>query len=60
MSLGIILLLSISPTAAASYIMVRNLGGDHRLAASIIAVSTLASLPITALGFGLLAAWQLV
>ncbi|APE06917.1 AEC family transporter [Alteromonas sp. MB-3u-76] len=54
MSLGVILLLSIAPTAAASYIMVRNIGGDHRLAASIIAVSTLVSLPITAIGFGAL------
>ena len=60
MSLGVLLLLSIAPTAAASYIMVRNLGGDHRLAASIIAVSTLASLPITALGFGTLSALGLV
>lgn len=60
MSLGIVLLLSISPTAAASYVMVRNIGGDHRLAASIIAVSTLASLPITAIAFGLLAHMELV
>ena len=32
MELGIVLLLAIS-TAAASYVMVRNLGGDYRLAA---------------------------
>jgi len=56
MNLGVILLLSIAPTAAASYIMVRTLGGDHRLAASIIAVSTLVSLPITAIAFGTLSA----
>jgi len=60
MSLGIVLLLSIAPTAAASYIMVRNLGGDHRLAASIIAVSTLVSLPITAIAFASLDALHLV
>ena len=60
MELGIVLLLAISPTAAASYVMVRNLGGDYRLAASIIAVSTLASLPITALAFGILSKLQLV
>jgi len=60
MNLGIILLLSIAPTAAASYIMVRTLGGDHRLAASIIAVSTLVSLPITAIAFGTLSALRLV
>lgn len=54
MNLGIVLLLSIAPTAAASYVMVRYLGGDHRLAASIIAVTTLVSLPITAAAFGVL------
>lgn len=52
--LGIALFFSIAPTAAASYVMVRALGGDPRLAASIIAISTLASLPITAFAFGLL------
>lgn len=60
MSLGIVLLLSIAPTAAASYVMVRNMGGDHRLAASIIAVSTLVSLPVTALAFGTLTSLNLV
>ena len=60
MSLGIVLLLSIAPTAAASYVMVRSMGGDHRLAASIIAVSTLFSLPVTAVAFGTLSAWHLV
>lgn len=60
MSLGIVLLLSIAPTAAASYVMVRSMGGDHRLAASIIAVSTLVSLPVTAVAFGTLSAWHLV
>jgi malonate transporter and related proteins len=60
MELGIVLLMAISPTAAASYVMVRNLGGDYRLAASIIAISTLLSLPITALAFGLLHKYQLV
>lgn len=56
MNLGIVLLLAISPTAAASYVMARNLGGDHRLAASIIAVTTLISLPVTAVAFGALTA----
>ena len=60
MSLGIVLLLSIAPTAAASYVMVRNMGGDHRLAASSIAVSTLVSLPVTALAFGTLTSLNLV
>lgn len=60
MYLGIVLLLAIAPTAAASYVMVRNLGGDHRLAASIIAVTTLVSLPVTALAFGTLRYLQLI
>ncbi|KFZ37297.1 transporter [Shewanella mangrovi] len=60
MALGIVLLLSIAPTAAASYVMVRNLGGDHRLAASIIAVTTLISLPVTAAAFGTLRYLQLI
>lgn len=51
-SLGIVALMASSPTAAASYVMVRKLGGDHKLAAQIIAFSTLLSLPTTA---GLLA-----
>ncbi|QSX35187.1 AEC family transporter [Shewanella avicenniae] len=59
-ALGIVLLLAIAPTAAASYVMVRNLGGDHRLAASIIAVTTLVSLPVTAAAFGALRYWQLI
>lgn len=54
MELGIVLLLAISPTAAASYVMARNLGGDHRLAASIIAVTTLLSLPVTAVAYSTL------
>lgn len=60
MALGIVLLLSIAPTAAASYVMARNLGGDPRLAASIIALTTLLSLPVTALAFSLLSAKALL
>lgn len=58
--LGIVLLMCISPTAAASYVMVRALGGNYRLAASIIAVTTLISLPVTVLAYGLLSEWQLL
>jgi predicted permease len=54
MPLGVILLMSIAPTASASYIMVRALGGDHRLAASIIAMTTVVSLPVTIIAFGYL------
>lgn len=60
MPLGIVLLMAISPTAAASYVMVRSLGGDHRLAASIIAVTTLLSLPVTIVAFDLLASRNLL
>ncbi|RDV28014.1 AEC family transporter [Alteromonas aestuariivivens] len=54
MELGVVLLMSVAPTAAASYVMARNLGGDYRLAASIIATTTLVSLPVTAIAFSLL------
>ncbi|MDC8832404.1 AEC family transporter [Alteromonas gilva] len=60
MPLGIVLLMTIAPTAAASYVMVRTLGGDHRLAASIIAVTTLLSLPFTILAFDWLSALRLL
>ena len=60
MPLGIVLLMAISPTAAASYVMVRSIGGDHRLAASIIAVTTLLSLPVTIVAFDLLASRNLL
>ncbi|OFI34246.1 transporter [Alteromonas lipolytica] len=60
MPLGIVLLMTIAPTAAASYVMVRTLGGDFRLAASIIAVTTLLSLPLTILAFDLLSAHRLL
>lgn len=60
MELGIVLLMSIAPTAAASYIMARQLGGDPRLAASIIALTTLLSLPVTAAAFASVRAAGLV
>jgi len=45
--LGIILLMSSAPTAAASYVMVRAMGGNTHLAANIIALTTLGSLVTT-------------
>ena len=54
MPLGIVLLMTIAPTAAASYVMVRTLGGDYRLAASIIAITTVLSLPLTIVAFDFL------
>ena len=54
MPLMVIFLMAISPTAAASYVMVRKIGGNHELAAQIIAISTVLSVPFTLLGFGAL------
>lgn len=52
--LGVIFLLSATPTAAASYVMARAMGGNPTLAANIIALTTLASFFTTALGLLLL------
>jgi len=53
MPLMVVYLMAICPTAAASYIMVRKIGGNHGLAAQIIAISTVISVPMTLLGFAL-------
>ncbi|MBL4796488.1 MAG: AEC family transporter [Oleispira sp.] len=42
--LGCLVLMFASPTAAASFVMVRTIGGNHALAANIIALTTLVSL----------------
>jgi predicted permease len=42
--LGCLILMFASPTAAASFVMVRSIGGNHTLAANIIALTTLISL----------------
>lgn len=60
MPLGIVLLMTIAPTAAASYVMVRTLGGDYRLAASIIAITTVLSLPLTIAAFDFLSGQRLL
>lgn len=58
--LGVLALMSSAPTAAASFIMVRSMGGNAGLAANIIVLTTLASLLTTSLimfllrGLGLL------
>lgn len=57
MPLMVIFLMAISPTAAASYVMVRKIGGNHELAAQIIAISTVISVPFTLLGFILISAF---
>ena len=52
--LGIIFFMSSAPSAAASYIMVRAMGGNSGLAANIIALTTAGSLFITSAGITLL------
>lgn len=48
--LGILFLMSSAPTAAASYVMARSMGGNAGLAANIIAYTTLGSMAVTSLG----------
>ena len=48
--LGVLMLMSGAPTAAASYVMVRAMGGNAVLAANIIAVTTLGSILTTSVG----------
>lgn len=52
--LGILFLMAASPTAAASYVMVKKIGGNDQLAAQIVAVTTVTSLPLTIVGFYML------
>lgn len=54
MDLGILFLMVGSPTAAASYIMVQNMGGNAKLAASIVVISTIASLVTVSFGLAVL------
>jgi len=54
MALGVVFLMAVCPTAAASYVMVRKIGGNHILAAHIIAISTLISVPVTVTGYAIL------
>ena len=50
MDLGILLLMSSAPSAAASYVMVRAMGGNSALAANIVALTTVGSLFTTSAG----------
>lgn len=50
MNLGIVFLLSATPTAAASYIMVKAMGGNATMVANIIGLTTLGSLFSSTLG----------
>jgi predicted permease len=54
MELGVLFLMVSAPTAAASYIMVQAMGGNGKLAANIVVISTLASVMTVSVGLALL------
>lgn len=58
--LGVLMLMSSAPTAAASYVMVRAMGGNSVLAANIIALTTLGSIVFTSIGVVVLKGLQLM
>ncbi len=57
LELGVLYLMMATPTAAASFMMVRAMGGNVSLAASIIAVTTVLSLLTTSIGLVAMKAW---
>ncbi|GAA0410433.1 AEC family transporter [Cocleimonas flava] len=52
--LGILFLMCSAPTASASFIMVKGIGGNYKLAANIIALTSLGSLVSVSLGIMIL------
>lgn len=58
--LGVLYLMSSSPTAAASYPMVQAIGGNYHLAAAIIAATSLGSIISSTLGVFLLRVFGLI
>jgi predicted permease len=60
MELGIVFLMSAAPTAAASYVMARAMGGNAALAANVIVLSTIGSVVVTTLGISCLQHLQLM
>ena len=58
--LGIVFFMSSAPTAAASYVMARAMGGNASLAANIIALTTVASLFSCTLGIFILSSLNLM
>ncbi len=59
-ALGVVFLMASAPTAVASYIMVRSMGGNAELAANIVVLTTLGSVLATSLGVTLLRGWGLM
>lgn len=60
MDLGILFLMASTPTAAASYIMVKAMNGNEALAANIIVISTVASLFTLSVGLAILKSFELI
>ncbi|WP_210396658.1 AEC family transporter [Motiliproteus sediminis] len=60
LDLGVLFLMASAPTAAASYVMVRSMGGNAALAANIIVITTLGSLLTTSAGVTLLRHFGLI
>lgn len=60
MELGLIFFMSAAPTAAASYVMARTMGGNSSLAANIIALTTVASLITCTVGIFILSSLSLM
>jgi predicted permease len=58
--LGVLLFIACAPTASASYVMVRALGGNSTLAANIIALTSLASLFTTSIAITILSYLKLL
>jgi malonate transporter len=58
--LGCLILMFASPTAAASFVMVRTIGGNHTLAANIVALTTLISLFTISIAIYLLKVFALI
>ena len=58
--MGVLFLMAASPTAAASYVMAKAMGGNDVLAANLIMVTTLVSIFTCSLGLFLLRVWNLV
>ncbi|KAB2826063.1 AEC family transporter [Aliivibrio finisterrensis] len=60
LDLGLLFFMSAAPTAAASYVMARAMGGNATLAANIIAQTTVASLVTCTLGIFILSSFGLI
>lgn len=58
--LGILFLMMSAPSAAAGYVMVQGMGGNGRLAANIVVISTLASVVTVSAGLVCLKMLQLI